>query len=434
MNPDNLLSTRKNIIDSGKAGLVATSMLTAKPLFSENLSQTKTFKVGLVGCGGRGSGAAVNTLMADDNVELVAMADVFEDRLQSSLARLKSNKKVGSKVKVEKSHQFIGLDAYTQLLKTDIDVVILATPPAFRPWHLKAAVDAGKHVFAEKPIAVDQFGVQMARLACEEAKKKQCFVVAGLQTRYEPNSQKMVEMIQGGAIGDVVSLNTVRFQGAVKMKYFPKSQSEVAKQIGNWLNFTWLSGDSVVEFFVHEIDRLSWILGGMDPISCYATGGKQQPVNKYIPSQVYDHMSATIEYPGGIKMNISTRKQLGAALKWTMDVGGTKGYCHGVERKLYRFSGKTNKVLEQDHLSGHDLEHVEMYRALRAGEYINNGDYHCHSTLIGIMVRESAYSGREIQWKEMVESKSLIYDIDQLTLESNLPKWKVAVPGMNGIV
>jgi predicted dehydrogenase len=434
MKPNNKFHSRQDFIDQSKAGLVAGSLLASKPLFSENNLEKKTFKVGLIGCGGRGSGAALNTLMADSNVELVAMADVFEERLKSSLSRLKSNKKVGAKVKVDVAHQFIGLDSFTQLLKTDIDIVILATPPAFRPYHLKAAIDAGKHVFAEKPIAVDQFGVQMARLASEEAEKKKCFVVAGLQTRYEPNSQQMVKMIQGGAIGDIVSLNTVRFQGAVKMKYFPKSKSEVAKQIGNWLNFTWLSGDSVVEFFVHEIDRLSWILGGIDPVCCYATGGKQQPANKYIPSQVYDHLAATIEYPNGVKMNISTRKQLGAELKWTMDVGGSKGYCQGIERKRYTFSGKTDKVLEQNHVSGHELEHVEMYRALRAGEYINNGSYHCHSTLIGIMVREAAYSGKEIKWKDMQASQTSIFDVSQLSFESTLPKWKVAVPGMHGII
>lgn len=424
--------TRQTFLNKSKASL-ALGLTASQTIFAES-QKTKVYKVGLVGCGGRGSGAALNTLLGDAKVELIAMADVFEKRLTTSYTRLKSNKQVGDRVKVSPENKFVGFDAYKKLLETDVDIVILATPPAFRPLQLKAAVEANKHVFAEKPIAVDAFGVKMAELACEEAEKKKLFVVAGLQTRYEAKTQEMVKMIEEGAIGDIVSLNTVRYQGAYKVKHYSKDAGDVSRQIGNWLNYTWLSGDIVVELFVHEIDRLSWLMKE-DPISCYATGGKQQPRSKYAPGQNYDHFSATVLYPGGVKMNVSVRQQMGADHVWTMDVGGSKGHCHGIGREVYQFTGKVNKELREEKVkAGHQLEHNEMYRALRAGDYINNGDYVCKSTLIAVMIREAAYTGKEIKWSDMEDRKVANVDLEALGYNTALPSWKEAVPGMNGIV
>lgn len=392
-------------------------------------------RIGLVGCGGRGSGAAVQALTADPNTKLVAMADAFEHRLSGSLNALKSSA-VGDRVNVEPEQQFLGLDAYEQLLATDVDVVLLTTPPGFRPLHIQAAVEAGKHVFAEKPIAVDAAGVQTALAACRKARDKGLFVVTGLQTRYEPTTQQMVERIHNGAIGDILTMRTTRYGQHGWTRAKKPGMTDVAHQVDNWYHFAWVSGDFIVEQFVHELDRIAWIIDD-DPVSCMASGGRQTRIGPDT-GHIYDHFYAIFKYQNGVEFHAATRQQVGCQSVFEMDIAGTLGRCTGFQRSLYEFTGPNAEVLKQPRVTkgrlGHQLEHDVMYAALRRGDYINNGDYTARSTMMAIMARDAAYSGQQINWQEKLDSHERLVNVDGLTWDSELPQWKIAMPGIHGIV
>lgn len=398
-------------------------------------SGSGVIRIGLVGCGGRGSGAALQALSADPKTQLVAMADAFEHRLTPSLNALKRSA-VGDRVVVDHEHQFIGLDAYKQLLETDVDVVLLATPPGFRPVHIQAAVEAGKHIFAEKPVAVDSAGIQTVLAATQTAHEKGLLLVVGLQTRYEPTSQEMVARIHNGAIGDIHTLRTTRFGEQVWTRPRKPGMTDVAHQIDNWYQFTWVSGDFIVEQFVHEIDRIAWIIGA-NPVSCIATGGRQTRTGPDT-GHVYDHFSAIFKYADGVEFHAATRQQQGCQAIWEMDAAGSLGRCTGLQRTLYNFTGPHADQLKAppaaDSRVGYQLEHDAMYAALRKGDSINNGLYAANSTMMAIMARDSAYSGQQVLWQDKMESNESLVDIRDLTWDTELPQWKIAMPGIHGIV
>ncbi len=381
-----------------------------------------------------GSGAALQALTADPKTQLVAVADAFEHRLTPSLAALKRSA-VGEQVVVDQERQFIGLDAFKKLLETDVDVVLLATPPAFRPLHIQAAIEAGKHVFAEKPVAVDPAGVRIVLAATQQARVKGLLLVVGLQTRYEPTSQEMVTRIQDGAIGDILTMSTTRFGGQTWIRPKKPGMTDVAHQVDNWHQFTWLSGDFIVEQFVHEIDRMAWIINA-DPLSCIATGGRQTRTGPD-SGHIYDHFAATFKYSNGVMLHAATRQQRGCLAVWEMDVAGSLGRCVGQQRSLYTFTGPKAAQLKAPPSAasrvGHQLEHDAMYAAIRKGDSINNGEYAAKSTLMAIMARDSAYSGQQILWQDKLDSNERIVDIHSLNWDTQLPQWKIAMPGIHGI-
>jgi len=386
-------------------------------------------RLGLVGCGGRGTGAAVQALQADDGTRLVALADAFGDRLESSLKSLR-NSPVADRVAVDADRRFVGFDACRQLVDSGVDVVLLAAPPHFRPRHLKLCIDAGKHVFAEKPVAVDAPGIRSVLATTEEARRKNLSIVSGLCWRYETGMQKTMEQIHAGRIGEITSLESTRYlQGVGKLAPRQPGWTDMEYQMRNWYYYTWLSGDFIVEQFVHELDKMAWAMDGEYPIRCYCTGGRQTRVEPEY-GHVYDHFNAVFEYAGGARLYAGTRHQRGCDGVRFDFARGTKGAC---ELMKYTITGENPWQWDGKRTVMHQLEHDAMYAAMRRGETINNGEYMARSTMMAILARMSAYTGKTLTWEQAMGSQEDLspprYDWDV-----PLPEPPVAMPGATPFV
>jgi predicted dehydrogenase len=366
-------------------------------------------KVGLIGCGQRGTGAAINALQADKNVKLVAMADAFADRLDESLTNLQNKKAVADKVDVKPDAKFVGFDAYKAVIER-CDVVLLCTPPQFRPLHLKAAVEAGKHVFAEKPVAVDAPGVRSVLASCAEAKKKNLSVVSGLCIRYDAGFQEAVKRIHGGAIGDAVTLFANDYRGGRWEKKRQPGWTDMTYHMRNWYNFTWLSGDFNVEQHVHFLDVCAWVMKDVYPVKAIGMGGRTV-LSGAEYGNIYDHFSIVYEYANGAKLVSNTRQHPKTKGDMSAHVLGTKGRSVLSERT----NGLTIKSATEDWVydgPGNEMyqeEHNQLFASIRAGRPINNGEYMSYSTLLAIMGRMAAYTGQEITWKMALESKEDLF-------------------------
>jgi len=361
-----------------------------------------TLKVGLIGCGGRGTGAVRQALMADPNTQLVALADAFEDRVKSSLAKLSAEGSgIEDRVKVDEDHQFAGLDAYKGVVDA-CDVVVLAATPAFRPKHLRYAIESGCHVFCEKPIAVDPVGVRHVRESCNLAREKGLNIVSGLCYRYERAKQATIDQIHEGAIGEILAMETVYNTGGLWHHGRKDEWSEAEYQIRNWLYFDWLSGDHINEQHIHSLDKVAWAMGDVYPAKATASGGRVQRTDpKY--GNIYDHFNTTYEWANGVKAFSSCRQWTGSATYVNDHIFGTKGEailqqhrikCHDGERWTHR------KEADDDMYQN---EHNELFKSIRAGEVIVD-EYMCDSTLMAIMGRMAAYTGTTVTWKEALES------------------------------
>jgi predicted dehydrogenase len=413
------------------------TILTASALATASLgcarseiSGSDTIKIGLVGCGGRGSGAVINTLKADKGTKLYAVADVFEDKATVAASRIGANAIAKGRVDVTPERTFHGLDAYKKLLETDIDVVILATPPGFRPLHIEAAVEAGKHIFAEKPVAVDGPGVRQVLDACKKAKEKNLAVVSGLCWRYEQNTIELVDKIHNGYLGDITGIECQRFNGGVWVRGRQEGQSELEYQLRNWYYFTWLSGDFNVEQFVHEIDRCAWVMKDEPPVRCWGCGGRETRDSKD-HGHIFDHMAVTFEYANGYRFHANAAQQKGVSGRNEVVAYGTKGQVNLGRFITQMHSGEMarhQKKAEQMH----QAEQNAMYAALRKGEIINNGTYMAHSTLMGIMMRDACYTGKVIDWNKALNSQYRYApsDLNTMTLSTKIEAPSVAIPGV----
>jgi predicted dehydrogenase len=406
--------------------------------------------VGLVGCGDRGTGAAHNALNADPGVKLVAMADAFGDRLESSLAQLK--KLAAERVDVDRARCFVGFDAYKQLIGSGVDVVLLATPPHFRPLQIEACIEAGKHVFVEKPVAVDASGVRRVQAACALARQKGLNVVSGLCWRYNALIRETIERVHDGAIGDLVAVQSTRNVGYVWHRPRKPEWSEMEFQLRNWPYFTWLSGDHIVEGQVHGIDKCSWALHEEPPVRAWGSGGRQVRIeSKY--GEIYDHHSVVFEYASGARMFALGRQQAGCFNDNSNVLLGTKGRCN---LEQGRIEGETNwsyrarvgdlagsagaKSRKRTLRSMYDVEHDELFAAIRAGRCINNGRYMCQSTLMAILGRLVGYTGQQITWEQIAQSKqdlspkAYAMGAQPPTLPGPDGKYPVAMPGATRFV
>ncbi|MBL8792616.1 MAG: Gfo/Idh/MocA family oxidoreductase [Planctomycetia bacterium] len=389
-----------------------------------------TIKVGLIGCGGRGTGAATQALNADKNVKLTALGDAFADRLESSLASLKKDKEIADKIDVKPQNCFTGFDAYKQVIDSGVDVVLLATPPGFRPIHLKYAVEKGKHVFAEKPCAVDAPGVRSVLASCEEAKKKGLSVVAGLQMRYSYPHREVVKRIHGGDIGQPMVLQANDFRGPIWVKTREPGWSDMTYQMRNWYYFAWLSGDFNVEQHVHMLDLATWAKGDY-PVKATGLGGRQvRTAPEY--GHIYDHFSVIYEYADGAKLFAQARQQARCANDISVHVMGTKGRAEMSGRRMaintdkdWKYDGPSNTAVQ--------TEHDELFASIRNGKPINNGEYLAKSSLLAIMGRMVCYTGQQLTWQQVLDSKEDLsppkYDWDVA-----LPTPPVALPGITKFV
>jgi predicted dehydrogenase len=384
------------------ASAAATATVASSTLFAAG---SDVLKVGLIGCGARGTGAAGQALQADKNVKLVAMADAFEDRLEESLGNLLKKEKVADKVDVKPDARFVGFDGYKEVIAR-CDVVLLCTPPQFRPLHLKAAVDAGKHVFAEKPVAVDSPGVRSVLESCAEAKKKNLSVVSGLCLRYDAGFQEAVKRIHGGMIGDVVTLFANDYRGGRWEKKRQPDWSDMTYHMRNWYNFTWLSGDFNVEQHVHFLDVCAWVMKEKYPVKAIGMGGRTV-LSGTEYGNIYDHFSIVYEYANGAKLVSNTRQHPKTKGDMSAHVLGSRGRSILSERTngLTIRNDKDDWVYEGPGNEMYQEEHNQLFASIRAGKPINNGEYMSHSTLLAIMGRMAAYTGQEITWKMALESK-----------------------------
>jgi predicted dehydrogenase len=404
---------------------------------SVHAAGSDVLRLGLIGCGRRGTGAAMQALQADPQNKLVALADAFEDQLQYCLDTLQKSA-VGPRVAVDSDHRFVGFDAYQKLLGSGVDVVLLTAPPHFRPAHLQAAITAGKHVFAEKPVAVDAPGIHKVRAACQEARSKNLAVVSGLHNRYYHDVRATLAQIHDGAIGDVVLVESA-WNGNPPGKPWPMVRKEVWSdmeyQLRNWYFWTWLSGDHIVEQAVHSIDKGVWAVQDRPPTSAVGLGGLQARHGSAINpdrGQIFDHHAVVYEYADGRKHFHTCRQQKNCANDVSTHVTGTKGRCHIEKGVIYDLAGEVVWKYAGKKNDAFQTEHDELFAGLRAGKILNNGDYMVQSTMVAILGRMATYTGQKLTWERALASKE---DLSPARYAwGPLAAPKVAVPGVTSFV
>lgn len=420
--------SRRDFLRSSTAAAVGGAMLGGLTLpRSVHAGVDDVLKIGLIGCGGRGTGAAAQALAADKNVKLTAMGDAFSDRLKSSLENLKKQTPA-EKIDVSEDRCFVGFDAYRQVIDSGVDVVLLCTPPHFRPAHFKAAVAAGKHVFAEKPVAVDAPGVRSVLATAEEAKKKGLAVVSGLCYRYDLPKRETMKRIHDGEIGDIVAINVNYNTGTLWMHPRKPEWSDMEWQLRNWLYFTWLSGDHNVEQHVHSLDKAAWAMNDEPPVKAFGLGGRQVRVQPEF-GHIFDHHAVVYEYASGVKLFAYTRQQAGCSVDVSDYVMGTKGTADVMHHEIraadkWRYRGPKPNMYQ--------VEHNELFASIRAGNPINNSEYMARSTMLAIMGRMATYTGQTITWDQAINSKE---DLTPAKYEwGPLPVAPVALPGVTQFV
>lgn len=364
---------------------------------------TEVLKVGLIGCGGRGTGAASDALNADPYTQITALADLFPDRIPGCLESLE--KAFPERVDVPAERQFHGFDAYKQMMESDIDVVLLCTTPHFRPQQIEAAIAAGKHVFCEKPVAVDVPGCKRVLEACRQAKEKSLAVVSGLCWRYDLKVREVIQRIQDGAIGDIVSIQENYLTGTLWHRGRQPEWSEMEYQIRNWLYFTWLSGDHIAEQHIHSLDKALWLNNDAVPLKCVGMGGRQVRTEEKW-GNIYDHFACCFEWDNGVKAFTFTRQMAGCANDTDDYVQGSRGKAQILRGTIdsdgenWRYRGRTPSM--------YVLEHEALYKSIREGNPINDGTYMTHSTLMAIMGREACYTGREITREQLMADETVL--------------------------
>ncbi|MPZ20613.1 MAG: gfo/Idh/MocA family oxidoreductase [Luteitalea sp.] len=382
-------------------------------------------RVGLIGCGGRGTGAAMNVLAAAEGVKLIALADVFEDRLERSRAVL-TEKAPASKMDVKDDHVFVGLDAYQKLLATDVNYVILATPPGFRPLHIAAAVAAGKYVFAEKPVCVDVAGAKANLESVAEIDKKGLGLVAGTQYRHFVPYVEALTRIQDGAIGKLVAGRCYYNTGEL-WSYPRESQwTDLEYQLRNWYYYTYLSGDHLVEQAVHNVDAMVWAFG--TPVAAVALGGRQVRTDPLF-GHIYDHFAVDYEFGDGAHCMLMCRQQDGTDKKVANEFVGTRGTAFVLPN--YYITGEQPWKLEDsvstDLGNAYVQEHADFINSIRAGKPLNELQQVTESSVAAILGREAAYTGQALTWTELMASTQSLMPA---SLEwGSMPVPSVPMPG-----
>ena len=406
--------------------LAAPALLMRDRAFAAN---SDTIRIGLVGCGGRGTGAAGNALEADKNLVLVAMGDAFEDQLKQSHSSL--DKQFPGRVQVEPSKRFVGLDAYQKVIDAGVDVVLLASPPGFRPAHLRYAVEKKKHIFCEKPMATDSAGIRHVMESVRMSKEAKLNIVAGYCWRYSLPRREFFKRINEGEIGEVLAMYGTYLTGPVKPMQAPSQRKDgvgdLEWQMRNWMNFTWLAGDGFVEQCIHTVDKMMWAFGDKPPAKVVANGGRVHPNYE---GNIFDHMTATYEWANGAR-GVIAQRQIANCYSDNSDyvLGGKgKGWNGWSNAYFKNADGSNGWRYRGENPDMYVVEHQHLYRAIRAGEFHNDGDRMVNSTLAGIMGRLSAYTGQEVTWEQALNSKIQLVP-DNMSWDMKLPIEPLPVPG-----
>lgn len=419
MENKNELSRRKFISNTalgaigtiGAAGLLASCTGSAdkggKLQLPEMLNEApdgKVLKAGLIGCGGRGTGAAMNFFDAGPNLQIVALGDVFQDKLDNCRATLKKERNI----EIDDSKCFTGFDNYQKVIDSGVDLVLLCTPPHFRPAHVEAAVNAGKHIFMEKPIAVDPAGARSVLISAKKAEQMGLSIVSGTIRRVQKDYMETWRRVANGEIGEIVSAHVVRNGGSLWAKKRLTEWTDMEYMLRNWANFCWLSGDHIVEQFIHEVDVMNWFLGKI-PVKAMGWGGRQ----RRITGDQYDFFSVEYVYDNGMQAHCAARQISGCSNLKREVITGTKGYadCNGTIFDLkgnpvwkYPYPKEGDTDLTWKVKDPYVQEHVNLVASIRSGKPISDAEAQVNSTLITIMGRISAYTGKDVTWDEMLNS------------------------------
>jgi predicted dehydrogenase len=389
-------------------------------------------KIALIGCGGRGAGAAVDALRTKANVRLVAMADAFMDRIEGSYTQIVRACK--DRVDVPPERKFAGVDSYLKATECGVDMVLLCGPPGFRPAQFEAAVKAGKHVFMEKPVATDAPGVRRVMAANEEAKKKGLLVAVGHHLRHEDKHREVVKRIHDGAIGDIKYMRAYFNSTGVWVRPRQPGQTEMEYQIRNWYYFTWLSGDHIVEQHVHDLDVCNWFKQA-HPVEAQGLGGRQVRIGQDY-GEIYDHHAVEFTYADGTRLFSYCRHIPNCWNSFSEFAHGTKGYAaiEGHGSSELHIDGKEPMKWKRG-ADGHQVEHHDLFAALLAGQPYNEGDYGASSTMTAILGRMATYSGQLVRWDGAINSplelvpKKLAFDAEPLVKPGPDGMYACAMPG-----
>jgi len=418
--------TRRDFIRTASAASVATLAASFPGSGGLFAAGSDTIRIGIIGAGGRGTGAAIDAVNSSPGVEIIAVYDAFQDRVDKSLQTLRE--KVPAAVKVKPEHCFTGLDGYKKLLAIkDINYIVTAAPPGFRPLHLQASVEAGKNVFMEKPVAVDPAGVRSVIASSARAAEKGLAIVAGTQRRHQKRYLETLRRIHDGAIGEVVGGQCYWNQGDLWVIPKTPEMSEMEWQCRNWLYFSWTSGDHIVEQHVHNIDVVNWAFGAM-PVRVMAMGGREvRTAPEY--GNIFDHFAVEFEYPNGARVMSMCRQTPGCADRVEEKIVGTKGHAFGYGE----ISGPNAWKFEGDEPNPYVVEHTDLIASIRAGKPLNEGQRIAESTMCAIMGRMSAYTGRALSWDWAMKASKLDLFPAKLEFGPN-PVDPVAVPGVTPLV
>lgn len=374
------------------------------PVLLNQAPDGKVLKAGLVGCGGRGTGAAVNYVDAGPNLQITALGDVFQDRLDQCRAQLKKQRNI----EIADEKCFTGFDSYQKVIDSGVDVVLLCTPPHFRPVHVEAAINAGKHIFMEKPCAVDPVGARSVMVSAKRAEQKGLCIVSGTIRRVQKDFMETHRRVKNGEIGEIVSAHIIRNGGSLWVIKRQPGMSDMEYMLRNWANFCWLSGDHIVEQFIHEVDVMNWYIG-KNPVKAIGWGGRQRRVT----GDQYDFFSIEYLYDNGMHTHCAARQITGCSNLTKQFITGTKGFANATGT-IYNLKGEQLWKYPTPEEGSTDLtwkvkdpyvqEHINLVTAIRTGNIINDAEAQVNSTLITIMGRMSAYTGKDVTWEEVLNS------------------------------
>lgn len=438
--------TRRNFLQSASTAAVGASLLSGIATRAYAAGDDE-IKVGLIGCGGRGRGAAAQALSTEGKVRLIAVADAFQEPISSALNSINREvgKKDGAVIDVPEERKFVGFDAYKQLLALpDLDLVILATPPGFRPIHFAAAVDRGVHVFMEKPVATDSPGVRQVLAAAQIAKQKNLKVGVGLQRHHQPCYLDVVGKIHEGAIGDVVALRVYWNGGGVwdPKRTREQCQTEMEYQMWNWYYYNWLCGDHICEQHIHNLDVGCWVKQGF-PVKANGMGGRQVRTDKRY-GEIFDHHAVEYTFADGSIMVSQCRHIPGCWNAVEEHVHGTAGRAsldsNPRNCRLFDFQGKLVHQFEGSTKTPYQIEHDDLFHAIRNDISYSEAENGAHSTLVSILGRMCTYSGKEISWEQALNSDLSImpttfaWDADPPTLPNENGEYPIPVPGKTKVL
>ena len=388
--------TRRSFLKSSAAAASAAGLGTVDLARGAFAAGSDVIRVGMIGCGGRNAGAIVQALTADKGARLVAMADIFRERIEEKLALIKKQRP--DQVAVDADHCFTGLDAYQRVIESS-DVVLIANAAKFHPFHAFAAIQAGRHVFVEKPHGIDPAGARLMQRACDLAREKKLSILSGLHSRHHAGYSETIQRIQDGAIGEVISMEENFLRAPYGMTRRQPGHSELEWQLSTQYHFRWLSGDDVVQSLVHNLDRTSWVLGNKAPLKCHGLGGRST-MSEPVYGDVFDHHSVVYEFEKGVRAYAFCRTTTGCYDEDSSWVFGSKGKasikaCRIWGDRAWRWQGECDP---------YQVEHDKLFAAIRSGVPLNSGHHMARSTLIAVMGQISCYTGREITWEQIEKS------------------------------